>query len=104
MNSGGFFGTAHRNKLKLDQIPPVICPLFQQARIAALHQLETAIEVGLHPAIHVREAVRSHAPLLAEAAINPSRVPILESLAHHVEHKSSPGSFATDVACESPHI
>src|SRR6266851_1267419 len=88
-----FFRTAHRNKLKLDQIPPVICPLFQQARFAALHQLEAAIEVGLHPAFHVREAVRSHAPLLAEAAINRFRVPIPEPLDDHVEHKRSLVSF-----------
>ncbi len=52
-----FFRKAHWNKLKVDQVLPVGRPLFQQARIFALHQLEAAIEIRLHPAFHVGEAV-----------------------------------------------
>src|SRR2546430_6733056 len=48
-----------------DEIPPAVRPLFQQAHVAAFHQLKAAIEVCLYPALHVDEADRSHAPLLA---------------------------------------
>src|SRR2546430_14048583 len=78
-----------------DEIPPAVRPLFQQAHVAAFHQLKAAIEVCLYPALHVDEAVRSHAPLLAEAAINRFRVPILESLDDHVEHQRSPASLCS---------
>ena len=61
-------------------------PLFQQAHIAALHQLEAGIEVCLHTAFHIGEALRSHSPLPTEATINRLRIPILESFDEHVEH------------------
>src|SRR5262249_1443968 len=75
---------------------PVQQPILQEARVVAFHQLEAAVKVRLDPAPDIFQAVRRHATLFAEAAIDRLRVAVAEPFDDHEEHQASSRLNTTD--------
>src|SRR5579871_1695915 len=78
----------HGHDLQADTtVPPIQCPLLDQAQVVALHKLKAAVEIRLDPAADIFQPVRRHTAALAEALIDGDGVLVLEALDDHEKHR-----------------
>src|SRR5581483_2701784 len=81
---------ADGHDLELDEVAPLQDPRLERRHIVALHQLEAAVEVGLHPALDVAQALGQRAAPLADAGVDRRRVAVLEALDDEEQHRGPP--------------
>src|SRR5579871_2287597 len=65
------------------QAAPLQNPGLDQPEIVAAHELETAREIGLDPAVEMLEALRQRPTALIETTVDRDHVVVAEPLDHH---------------------
>jgi hypothetical protein len=80
----------HGDDLEVDEITPASHPLFQELRIAALHDLEAALKVGGDPARQMAEPVRSEPALIAETPVDGNCIASTVAPDDHVQPVGTP--------------
>jgi hypothetical protein len=74
---------------EFDQVAPIQNPGLEQDRVFTFDELETPSEIGLNPALNVRQTFRHHSAPIRGALIDRRRVLIPVPFDDHEEHGSS---------------
>jgi hypothetical protein len=75
-----------RNHLEVGHIVPVRHPLIEKSPILALHDLETAAQVGRDPTAAILDALWHEAATVTEPPIHRKRITAAKCFNHHVQH------------------
>jgi hypothetical protein len=84
----GVLAGHHGNDLqRCTAATPVEDPFLELPQVAALHQLKTAAEIRLHPAIHIGQTFGHSPAFIAHAPVSGEHVVVFKTLNHHEQHK-----------------